>query len=150
MAHSEVGNERLAEMKKRLEQDMTDLFRDGELSPDEIRNAALEVIAQLAQKIQKLPAEREREEVWSEEPEKIMMETEGIREESAQPDAEKNGQAEALEELPELTLLVSNKERTEYDLFFVSGMEKSEVMRNMVWKEQTGQMWKLLWRLLER
>lgn len=129
MAHSEVGNERLAEMKKRLEQDMTDLFRDGELSPDEIRNAALEVIAQLAQKIQKLPAEREREEVWSEEPEKIMMETEGIREESAQPDAEKNGQAEALEELPELTLLVSNKERTEYDLFFVSGMEKSEVMR---------------------
>lgn len=60
MAHSEVGNERLAKMKKRLEQDMTDLFRDGELSPDEIRNAALEVMAQLVQKIQELPAERGR------------------------------------------------------------------------------------------
>lgn len=138
MAHSEVGNERLAKMKKRLEQDMTDLFHDGELSPDEIRNAALEVIAQLVQKIQELPAERERVEVRSEEPEKIMdsqedfnrektngMETAEIREKSAEPDAEKNGQAEALEELPELTLLVSNKNRTEYDLFLSAAWKKA-------------------------
>lgn len=109
MANSEMENQKIAEMKKRLEQDIAELFDSGELALEEIRNTALGAIAQLVQRIQELPSEREREE-------------------AVLPDAERAGQTEPLEELSELTLLVSNKERTEYDLFSISGMEKSEVM----------------------
>lgn len=110
MANSEMGNQKIAEMKKRLEQDIAELFDSGELALEEIRNTALGAIAQLVQRIQELPSERE---------------------EAVLPDAERSGQTEPLEELSKLTLLVSNKERTEYDLFSISGMEKSEVMNTL-------------------
>lgn len=112
MANSELGNQKIVEMKKRLEQDIAELFDSGELALEEIRNTALGAIAQLVQRIQELPSEREREE-------------------AVLPDAERSGKTEPLEELSKLTLLVSNKERTEYDLFSISGMEKSEVMNTL-------------------
>lgn len=99
MANSEMENQKIEEMKKRLEQDITELF-DSEVSLDEIRNTTLGAIAQLVQKMQELPSERERKKV-------------------AIPDTERTRQTESMEELPELTLLVSNRERTEYDLFLL-------------------------------
>lgn len=118
MENSGIKNQKIEEMKKRLEQDITELFGSEEIDLDEIRNTALGAIAQLVQKIQELPSEREREEM-------VLQ------------DAERTGQTEPLEELSELTLLVSNKERTEYDLFSISGIEKSEVMNILSGMEGT-------------
>lgn len=64
MAEIETGKEKLQEMTERIGREITELFESGEFSEEEIRSAPLGMIAQLADSLQKMPAERQVETVW--------------------------------------------------------------------------------------